>query len=52
MAFEYDRIKRLATMKAKFIYFFKSSIILDPILPTRKNSGICGFPIGPIMLIA
>jgi hypothetical protein len=51
MAFEYDRIKRFATMKHEFIYFFNSSIILDPIKARRKNSGIYGSSIGPTLLV-
>jgi hypothetical protein len=52
MAFEYDRIKRFATLKLKFIYFFKSSIILDPITAGHENSGICGTSIGPTLLVS
>lgn len=52
MAFEYDRIKRFATMKREFVYFFNSSIILDPIKARRKNSGICGSSIGPTLLMS
>ena len=51
MAFEYDRIQRFATMKLEFVYCFNSSIILDPIKALRKNSGICGFSIGPNLLV-
>jgi hypothetical protein len=50
MAFEYDRLKRFATMKREFVYFFNSSIILDPIIGCRTNSGICG-SIGPTLLM-
>jgi hypothetical protein len=52
MAFEYDQIRRYATMKCEFLYFFNSSIILDPIYTRRKNSGICGSSIGPPLLVA
>jgi hypothetical protein len=52
MAFEYDRIKRFATMKLEFIYFFNSSIILGPIKAGHKNSEICGSSIGPTLLVA
>jgi hypothetical protein len=52
MIFEYYRIKRYATKKCEFIYFFNSSIILDPIYTSRKNSGTCGFLIGPPLLMA
>jgi hypothetical protein len=52
MAFEYDRIKRFATMKLEFVYFFNSSIILDPIKARHKNSGACGFSIGLTRLVA
>jgi hypothetical protein len=50
MAFEYDKIKRFATMKREFVYFFNSSIILDPIKAGRKNSSIRGSSIGPTLL--
>jgi hypothetical protein len=52
MTFEYYRIKRYATKKCDFIYFFNSFIILDLIYTGRKNSGICGFSIGPPLLMA
>jgi hypothetical protein len=52
MALEYDRIKRFATIKLEFTYFFNSSIILDPIKARRKNSGTCGYSIGPTLLMA
>jgi hypothetical protein len=52
IAFGYDRIKRFATLKLKFIYFFKSSIILDPIMVGRENSGICGPSIGLTLLMS
>jgi hypothetical protein len=52
MAFEYDRIKRFATMKVEFVYFFNYSIILDPILIGRKNSSTCGSLIGLTLLVA
>jgi hypothetical protein len=51
MAFEYGRIKRFATMKREFIYFFNSSIILDPIKARHKNSAICGSSTGPTLLV-
>ena len=38
-------------MKHEFVYFFNSSIILDPIKALHKNSGICGFSIGPNLLV-
>jgi hypothetical protein len=49
MTFEYYRIKRYETKKCEFV---NSSIILDPIYTSRKNSGICGFSIGPPLLVA
>ena len=52
MAFEYNRVKRFATTKPKFVYFFNSSIILNLINAGRKNSGTCGSLIGPTLLIA
>jgi hypothetical protein len=52
IAFEYDRIKRFATIKVEFIYFVNYSIILDPILARRKNSGTCGSSIGLTLLLA
>ena len=52
MVFEYNRIKRFATMKHEFVYFFNSSIILDLINVGRKNSGTCGSSIGPTLLVA
>ena len=52
MAFEYDWIKRFATMKHEFVYFFKSSIVLVPINAWRKNFGICGSSIGLTLLVA
>jgi hypothetical protein len=52
MTFEYDRIKRFTTMKLEFIYFFNSSIIIDPIKVGHKNYGTCGCSIGPTLLVA
>jgi hypothetical protein len=52
MAFEYDRTKRFATMKWKFVYFFNSSIVVEAISAGRRNSAICGSPIGPTLLVA
>jgi hypothetical protein len=52
MTFEYDEVKSFGTMKLEFIYFFNSSIIVDPILVGRKNSGTCGSSIGPTLLVA
>jgi hypothetical protein len=52
MTFEYDKIKRFATMKHEFAYFFNSSIILDPLKVGHKNSGICGSSIGPTLLVS
>jgi hypothetical protein len=52
MTFEYDMIKSFGTMKREFVYFFNSSIILDPIKARRKNSGICGSSIGPTLLVS
>jgi hypothetical protein len=52
MTFEYDKSKRFAALKIKFIYFFNSSIILDPIMGGRENSGICGPLIGASLLVA
>ena len=51
MSFEYDWIKRFATMKHEFVYFFNSSVVLDPIKAQRKNSGICGSSIGLTFLM-
>ena len=51
MAFECDRIQRFATMKYEFVYFFNSSIILDPIKALRKNFGIGGSSIGLTLLV-
>jgi hypothetical protein len=51
MPFEYDRIKRFATMKLEFVYFFNSPIILDPIKAGRKNSRTCGCSIGTTLLM-
>ena len=52
MSFEYDRLKRFATMKCEFIDFFNYAIILDPIKGCRTNSGICCSSIGPTLLVA
>jgi hypothetical protein len=52
VAFEYDRIKRYAATKVEFVYFFNSSIILDPITVVRTNSGICGSSIEPTLLVS
>jgi hypothetical protein len=52
VAFEYDRIKRFAAMKRECVYFFNSSIILDPIKAGCKNSGICGSSIGLTLLVS
>ena len=52
MAFKYDRIKRFAAMKREFVYFFNSSIIIEPIKGGRENSGICGSSIGPTLLVS
>jgi len=52
MAFEYDRLKRFATMKYEFIDFFNYAIILDPIKGCRTNSEICCSSIGPTLLVA
>lgn len=51
-AFEYDRIKRFGTVKWKFVDFFNSSIIVEAISAGRKNSVVCGFSIGPTLLVA
>ena len=51
MAFEYDWIKRFATMKHEFVYFFNSFVVLNPIKAWRKNSGIWGSSIGPTLLV-
>ena len=52
MAFKYDRIKRFAAMKREFVYFFNSSIIIEPIKGGRENSSICGSLIGPTLLVS
>jgi hypothetical protein len=52
MIFEYDRIKRFGTIKTEFVYFFNSSIILDPIKARSKNSSIYGLSIGSTCLVA
>ena len=52
MAFKYDRIKRFMAMKCEFVYFFNSSIIIEPIKGGRENSGICGSSIGPTLLVS
>jgi hypothetical protein len=52
MIFKYDRIKRFGTTKTEFVYFFNSSIILDPIKARSKNSSICGLPIGSTCPVA
>ena len=52
MAFKYDRIKRFAAMKREFVYFFNSSIIIEPIKGVRENSDICGSSIGPTLLVS
>ena len=52
MELEYDRITRFATMKLQFIYFFNSSIILDPIKARSKNSRICGSSIRTPLLMS
>jgi hypothetical protein len=51
-AFEYDRVKRFATMKIEFVYFFNYFIILDPNKAGRKNPRTCGSSIGPTLLVA
>jgi len=51
MAFEYDRFQRFRPMKHEFVYFFDSSIVLEPIVSYCKNSGICGSSIGPTLLV-
>ena len=38
-------------MNLEFIYFFNSSIILDPIKALRKNFGIGGSLIGVTLLV-
>ena len=38
-------------MKREFVYFFDSSIVLEPIISWHKNSGICGSLIGPTLLM-
>ena len=38
-------------MKHEFVYFFDSSIVLEPIVSYCKNSGICGSSIGPTLLV-
>jgi hypothetical protein len=52
MTFEYDKIKRFATIKTDFVYLFNSSIILDPVKARSKNSSICGLSIGSTCLVA
>jgi len=52
IAFEYDRLKRFATMKCEFIDFFNYDIIIDPIKGCRTNARICGSSIGPTLLVA
>lgn len=51
MTFEYDWFQSFGTMKREFVYFFDSSIVLDPIVSWGKNSGICGSSIGPTLLV-
>ena len=51
MTFEYDRLKRFATMKCEFVDFFNYAIILNPIKGYRTNYGICGSSIGPTLLV-
>ena len=38
-------------MKCEFIYFFDSSVVLEPIVSWHKKSGICGSTIGPTLLM-
>src|SRR6185503_20366418 len=38
-------------MKRQFVYFFKCSVVLEPIVSLRKNSGICCSSIGPNLLV-
>ena len=52
MAFENNGSQWYGTSKLEFVYFFKSSIILDPILAWRKDSSISGFSIGPTLLVS
>ena len=52
MAFKYERIKRFAAMKREFVYFFNTSIIIEPIKGGSENSGICGSSIGPTLLVS
>ena len=52
IAFEYDRLKRFATMKCEFIDFFNYDIIIDPIKGCRTNARICGSSIGPTLLVS
>ena len=51
MTFEYHGFQRFWTMKHEFVYFFDSSIVLEPIVSWHKNSGICGSSIGPTLLM-
>jgi len=51
MTFEYDKIKIFGTMKLELIYFFDSSIIVDPILAGRKSSGTCGSLVRSTLLV-
>ena len=39
-------------MKHEFVYFFNSSVVLDPINARRKNSGIYGSSIRLTLLMA
>ena len=52
MAFENNGSQWYGTLKLEFVYFFKSSIILDPILAWRKDSSISGFSIRLTLLVS
>jgi hypothetical protein len=50
MTFEHDEMKRLRTIKFKFIDIFNYAMILEAISAGSTNSAFCGFSMGPSSL--
>ena len=52
MTFEDNNVRRIFTIIMKFVYFFKSSIILGTSFADSRDIRICRFSIGHRLLFA
>ena len=52
MAFEYDWIKRFATLKSELVYFFDYAIVVTVIGARRTNSGIRGSSVWATLFVS